>query len=270
MEGAVSEQLRSLVEKLRIVESTTSDSGAVSDYSENTDCKSHSITSLDCFTEDNDSSCHHDSKATLGVNNVKDTASSECHNNDKAADLNIEVKGKLSQRDEEEQLPAKEDTLSGLESKQPSAVTDCNKSTDEQPQSIDSSGENAGEQLDKVAMEITENKRETIPDDQFRIRRKTKKHYGRGYSNWRRGYGYYDNRRGRSSYHDNSRNRGQQRMTTSSPRDHKVENNLSFNHEEVAAFLWNSKAEILNVMTLWKLIIFLNFRVESSRKSFSS
>ena len=245
MAGAVSEQLCSLVEKLRVVESTTSDSGAISDYSENTDCKSHSITSFDCFTEDNDS-CHHDSKATLGVNNVKDASSSECHNNDKAADLNIEVKGKLSQRDEEEQLPAKEDTLSGLESEQSSAVIDCNKSTDEQPQSTDSSGGNAGEQLDKVAMETIENKRETVPDDQFRIRRKTKRYYyGRGYNNWRRGYGHYDNSRGRSSYHDSSRNRGQQRTYTSSPRDHKVQNNSSFNHEEVAAFLWNSKAEIL-------------------------
>ena len=238
----MSEQLCSLVEKLRSVESMTSDSGAVSDYSESTDCKSHSITSLDCLAEDNDS-CLRDSKATLGVNNVKDASSSECHNIDKAADLNIEVKGKLSQQDEEDQLPAKEDTLSGLEYKQPSAVTDSDKSTDAQTQSTDSSGGNAGEQLDKVAMETTENKREIVPDDQFRIRRKTKRHYGRGYNNWRRGYGYYDNSKGRSSYHDNSGNRGQQRTNTSSPRDHKIQNNnSSFNHEEVAAFLWNSKA----------------------------
>jgi hypothetical protein len=245
VEGAVCEQLFSLVEKLRSVESTTSDSGAVSDYSEKTDCNSHSITSLDCF-EDSDS-CHRDSKATLGVNNNKDASSSELNKRNTSTDLSIKEQGKLSQQKEEEQLPATENTFIEPESKQPpSSVTDCDKSTDELTDS--SAQENAGELLDKVATETTENKREMLPDEQLRIRRKTKRYYGHGYNNWRRGCGYYDNGRSRNSYQDNSRNRGQQRTYTSSSRHHEVQNQSSFNHEEVAAFLWDSKE-------LYKLIM---------------
>ena len=49
-------QLFGLIEKLRMMESATSDSGAVSDYSEATDCKSHSSTSLSLEAEEGDRS----------------------------------------------------------------------------------------------------------------------------------------------------------------------------------------------------------------------
>ena len=226
------QQLCSLLEKLRSVEATTSDSGAVSDYSENADCKSHSLTSLDL--EENDSYQH--SKAMLGVNNKGHSSLEGEKFTNTATEVSIEIQGKLTQP-KEEQLPATENTFCELESEQPSSVTiDCDKSGD---QVTDSTKKNAGEQLVKIAKEIIENKRETVSDEQVRIRRKTRRHCGHGYSNWRRNCGYYDNSRSRNSHHDNSRNRGRQQ--TSSLSDPKLQKQSSFDHEEVAAFLWNSK-----------------------------
>ena len=231
------QQLCSLLEKLRSVEATTSDSGAVSDYSENADCKSYSLTSLDL--EETESYQH--SKATLGVNNTGHSPLEGEKFTNTATEVGIEIQGKLTQR-KEEQLPATENTFCEPESEQPSSVTvDCDKSGD---QVSDSTKKNPGEQLVKVAKETIEIKRETVSDEQFSIRRKTRRHCGRGY-NWRRSCGYYDNSRSRNSHHDNSRNRSRQQ--TLSLRDPKQS---SFNHEEVAAFLWNSKTNELHKITV--------------------
>lgn len=243
VEGAVCEQLRSLVERLRSGEATTSDSGAVSDYSENMECKSHSLTSLDCsLSFEENESYQRDGKVVQGADD-KDASSEEFISN-ADTQVNIEIQGQLSQSNEK-QMPVIENTLSKLESHQPPSITnlDCDESTDEHSQSLtDSTKENASEQMDEVAKETDKNKRETaaVSGEQFRIRRKTKRYYGHGYSNWRRGNGYYDNSRsGRNGYYDNGRNKDQQ--PTSSLRGHKVQNQSSFNHQEVAQFLWNSK-----------------------------
>lgn len=243
VEGAVCEQLCSLVERLRSSEVNTSDSGAVSDYSENTECKSHSVTSLDCsLSFEENESYQRDSKVVQGADD-KD-ASSEEFISYTDTEVNIEIQEQLSQSNEK-QMPVIENTLSELDSNQPPSITnlDCDESTDEHSQSLtDSTKENGSEQMDEVAKETGKNKRETaaVSGEQFRIRRKTKRYYGHGYSNWRRGNGCYDNSRsGRNGYYDNGRNKDQQ--PTSSSRDHKVQNQSSFNHQEVAQFLWNSK-----------------------------
>ena len=230
------QQLCSLLERLRSVEATTSDSGAVSDYSENNECKSHSLTSLDL--EENDGYQH--IKMTLGVNSEGDSSLEGEKFNNTATGVSTDIQqGKLTQL-KEEQLPVTENTFCELESKQPSPSSG--------DQVTDSMKKKAGEQLVKVAKETIENKRETVSEEQSRIRRKTRRHYGRGYNNSRRSSGYYDNSRRRNSHHDNSGNRG--RLQTSTLSDPKLQKQSSFNHEEVAAFLWNSKANKLYKITV--------------------
>ena len=244
------EQLCCLVDRLRSVEATTSDSGAVSDYSENTDCKSHSLSSLQDYLGESEGNQQDGGKTTLedvkNNNTLQGASSLESNfsNTRAATEGSIDLPGKLTQPKEEvlgEELPATENTSSDLESSQPSlGVTECGKPTGNQTLSSDSTTENSGERLDEVAKEKVENKREVAPDEQIRIKRKSKRFSGRGYNNWRTCYGYYDNNRNRNSYHDKSRSRGQQ--YTSSSKDRKVHKPSPFNHEEVAAFLWNSKA----------------------------
>ena len=302
--SGVDEQLSSLLERLRMMETAvTSDSGAVSDYSENTDCKSHSLTSLDlddpenyqhsagsCMNIKSDLTSDKNSKATglceatcikisppSGVMEAitktttlsleeqditsssarpvesiskevlnKTTSSSEGEQNSTATQISeVHKTMEDSNQQKEEQVigeasckaeERKSEQLSALDSNKSQrnvrlAGANTKKEESVRKQSPKPSGE--------VAKEMAETKSGSVSAESFRIKRKTKRHYG--YNDRRQSYGYYDNSRSRGWQH------------TSYPKAHS--HSSSFNHEEVAAFLWNSKT--LNIKKEIKRCIML-------------
>ena len=282
VESAVFQQLCSLLEKLRSVDAMTSDSGAISDYSENTDGKSHSLTSLDLEDSQQTGSCNIkgaceavynlSSEATETV--IKDGATvfslekrdKNSAINDVGEDIHMATSSS-SERDEYSTARETQETpedMNHLKEEQTTGNDSCaynekeEKKTEQLPvelpagNSKESDGEQLAEHPSKTANERTEDKREPVSWEQSRIKRKTKRHYSHGYNSWTRSYGY--NSRFRNSYHDNSRsNRCWQQ--TSLSRDPRVQKHSTFNHEEVAAFLWNS--ELFYVVNGDK--VYLNF-----------
>lgn len=270
---AVSQQLCSLLEKLKSVDAVTSDSGAVSDYSENTDYKSHSLTSLDL--EDSQQQCgctikgecetvYKLSLETTEMAIEDGTTVSASEKRDKNNDIGEEMHTATlsSERDEystaatetkkvlEDVAHLKEEQMTGntpfaYNKQKEQKLEQCLVELPAGTGSKESDRKQLAVQPGKTGKKRSEDKRETISGEQSRIKRKTKQHYGHGYNNRRRSYSCYDNSRSRNSCHDNSKsNRGHQQTSSSSSKDPEVQKHSTFNHEEVATFLWNSESKV--------------------------
>ena len=228
----VDHQLSALLDRLRMMESVTSDSGAVSDYSESTDCKSHSSTSLTLTVED---------RATLH------SLSSDLEDKDNSTASQLgEACRAAEDHSQQEQTEVIHSQLEEYKVHQPSVCDSlCH---------VKATGSDEGQSLGQLPERDWVAKTESVNAQPLKIRRKTKRHYG---LNWRRNY----------SYHDNSRSRRDQ-CSTLPLRDlsrSKPLSGSSFNHEEAARFLWKGRFWLAELKTFLILIIPF-FRMEISGK----
>lgn len=256
-------QLCGLLDQLRMLETLTSDSGAVSDFSEPADCKSVSNTSLtlegedketgECLKTQSDDTC-----TTIHVQ--AGIQASDCQESgEEDADRQVEVGGmckesknfnkerEISQDPEGQRLVHAEERR---QVKQQSTLisdtavvhlidtavdshvdqrVDCDVDQHvDHPASKERDGSRRAQpEQRKTARKEREERSGDVPENSqpVRIRRKTKRYYG---SNWRRNSGYHSNWRSRDQ---------QSRFSRDVP---KTPPHPSFNHMEVARFLWKS------------------------------
>lgn len=235
----VSEQLCSLLEKLRLTQEVeTSDSGAVSDFSEMTEYRSQSCTSLTAMELEEGEEGGHKQR------DFCEMASSESSSNDKArvkSDIRVWIEEvcneacrrlKEDKEHDKETSPQMEESVKetpqrvlALKREMPpdlEAVMDAGREKEEGQRLAD--GESKG-----VAKAVAERKGDSfvrVQEEPVKIRRKSKRHYG---WNWGRSCGY--------------RSRTQRTMSSNS----KGQSTSSFNHAEVAAFLWESKCNVHSI-----------------------
>lgn len=232
----MSKQLSSFLEKLRSMEVVTSDSGAVSDFSEVTECKSHSCTSLTAVGEEKEEEEEGgESVCDSSAAREKDSAKVLCSSmsSEEKASVNADVQDWIDKVCKEINSSSQKD---GEMDKGVSLVREDNKMaaaplfveeieadrslTHEPP--LSGGGEEEEKERERCVGEERKDEPKAAAErvDTVRIKRKTKRCYG---PNWRRHTGNYGN----------SRSRNQQ--ATPPPAS-------SFNHDEVIAFLWESKS----------------------------